>query len=98
MATAGGGGAGAPPGRPGAGDWRPLKERWRQRLPIDEREPDARGDERDRVAAAFRAVQDAVRRHPPPYDYARVRRVLALVPDETAPAQAAALDPDPPLL
>jgi hypothetical protein len=80
------------------GDWRPLKERWRQRLPIDEREPDARGGDRGRMAAAFRAVQDAIRRDPPPYDYARVRRVLALVPDETAPAHAAALDPDPPLL
>jgi hypothetical protein len=80
------------------GDWRPLKERWQRRIPPGERAPGTYGDDRGWMTASYRAVKDALRGGPPIYDYARVRRVLDLVPDETAPVQAAALDTDPPLL
>lgn len=81
------------------GDWRPLKEKWSRRIP-----PDARASDGEDTASAWLRemtgrVMREVRGHGAiAHAYERARRVLALVPDQTAPVRAAAVDPDPPLL
>ncbi len=80
------------------GDWRPLKEWWRRRIPLGERSSETEGGDGDWMRKSYNALKDALRHGPATYDYARTQRVLDLVPDETAPVRASALDPDPPLL
>ena len=80
------------------GDWRPLKETWRGRIPTEERVHDPEPGSEDWLHSSYRTIRETLDRRSSPYDYQRTVRLLALVPDETAPVSAASLDPDPPLL
>ncbi len=82
------------------GDWRPLKAKWQQRIPPDLRvpEPEPETNEPDWLRKFSDRVEELFARRSSTYDYQRTLRLLALVPDQTAPIRAASLDPDPPLL